>query len=376
MIRRVYIHNFKSFVNFEIRLGDFQLFTGPNGGGKSAFFDLLGRLKTLICEGERISKVFPSDNRTYGIKDAADGMKVELELHDTEKNLFSYSLEVQYDDHGKQQRILEETLTFNQTPLFEAHLGNAQLYGDDGGKGPAFPMDWTQSGVGFIMPGKDNRRMSWFKDRLARVWVVRIVPDLIKADSHEETTYPRSDLANFADWYRHLAQAQPDIIYEITDVLRIRMPGFRALRLKDAGEGKMLYAGFENETGGAAVDIPFRLLSEGQKALICLYTILFALFSHENATLCMDEPENFLALPEIQPWLDRFYEICEDDNRQGLLISHHPRIINFLAADTGAWFSRDNGTGPTRVFPIVADGKGPISVDQLVERGWIDGGQG
>jgi len=67
MIRRVYIHNFKSFINFEIRFGDFQLFCGPNGGGKSALFEVLGRLKALVCQGERINSVFPPGNRTRGI---------------------------------------------------------------------------------------------------------------------------------------------------------------------------------------------------------------------------------------------------------------------------------------------------------------------
>ena len=171
----------------------------------------------------------------------------------------------------------------------------------------------------------------------------------------------------------YLAQAQPDVIQKLTSDLRFRLPGFHTLRLKDAGEGKILYASFESDVGKKSIDIPFGQISEGQKALIGLYAALYGLFSDNDATLCVDEPENFLALPEVQPWLDRLYEMCQEETRQGLIISHHPCVLNFLAADTGIWFERSNGTGPTRNWAISLNADSLISVDQLIERGWIDG---
>jgi predicted ATPase len=376
MLRRIYVHNFKSFINFEVRLGDFHLLAGPNGGGKSALFDVIGRIKALICGGARVQSVFPPENRTLGIAGAEGSLKVELDVEDREKNMFSYQLEVAYDEYHGQQRISVETLTFNQTPLFESRLGEAQLYRDNGSQGPNFPMDWRQSGVGFLMASKDNKKMTWFKNRLFRVWILRIIPDLIGEESRKEARSPDSHLADFADWYRYLAQAHPDIVYEVSEALRTRISGFRALRLRDVGEGKILYASFESDLGTKPVDIGFKQLSEGQKALIGLYTTFYGLFAETDATLCVDEPENFLALPEIQPWLDGIYEACEEEGKQGLVISHHPRVLNFLAADAGIWLERENGVGPTRTFDIRVDAKGPISIDQLVERGWIDGGEG
>ena len=170
---------------------------------------------------------------------AEGSLRVELDMDDRENNLFSYQLEVEYDEVHGQQRISFEKLTFNQTPLFESRLGEAQLYRDGGSQGPNFPMDWSQSGVGFLMPGKDNKKMTWFKNRLSRVWILRIVPDLIEEESRKEALSPESHLGNFADWYRYLAQAQPDIVYNLTESLRSRIPGFRAIRLRDAGEGKI-----------------------------------------------------------------------------------------------------------------------------------------
>jgi hypothetical protein len=373
MIRRIYVHNFKSFINFEVRFGDFQLLAGPNGGGKSALFDVLGRLKALVCQQERIHSAFPPDNRTRGMTGAEGSIRVELDLEDPGKNVFQYSLEVEYEDSLSLQRISAEKLTLNQMPLFESSLGEAQLYKDNGEPGPNFPVDWSQSGVGFIMPSNVNTKMTWFKNRLSRIWMLRIVPDLIAEESRREVVWPSPNLADFADWYRFLVQSRPDVIYDLTETLRSRIDGFRSLRLKDAGEGKLLFASFEGDKGAKPVDISFQQLSEGQKALIGLYSTFYGLFAEESATLCVDEPENFLALPEIQPWLDSVYEASEDQDKQVFLISHHPRIINFLAAETGIWFERENGTGPTRTFSIQADPKSPLSIDQLIERGWIDG---
>lgn len=373
MIRRLYIHNFKSFINFEIRFDNFQLLTGANGVGKSAMFDVLGRLKAFVCNSERIQSVFPSENTSKGISGNDGLMRIELDMQNSADALYCYTLVMEYDDINHQQHIAEERLTYNQSPLFESIKGAAQLYRDNGSAGPNFPMDWTQSGVGFVMAGKDTTKMTWFKERLSRVWILRIAPDMIKDESRREAISPQSNLNDFADWYRYLAQTQPDVIQKLTNDLRFRLPGFHTLRLKDAGEGKILYASFESEVGKKSIDIPFGQISEGQKALIGLYAALYGLFSDNDATLCVDEPENFLALPEVQPWLDRLYEMCQEETRQGLIISHHPRVLNFLAADTGIWFERSNGTGPTRNWAISLNADSLISVDQLIERGWIDG---
>ena len=112
-------------------------------------------------------------------------------------------------------------------------------------------------------------------------------------------------------------------------------------------------------------------LSDGERALIALYTLIHCL-PDDGATLCIDEPENFLALPEIGPWLDRFDERCAEPPQQGILISHHPRPINLLARDAGYWIDRDGPLAPTRVRRIEpGTGAAGVSMDQLVERGWV-----
>jgi len=57
---------------------------------------------------------------------------------------------------------------------------------------------------------------------------------------------------------------------------------------------------------------------------------------------------------------------------QAILISHHPRLLNFLARDAGVWLSRDDGVGPTRVKPLAGtEDESGLAVSQLIERGWM-----
>jgi hypothetical protein len=74
-------------------------------------------------------------------------------------------------------------------------------------------------------------------------------------------------------------------------------------------------------------------------------------------------------LPEIQPWLNKLYDECDDRNLQVLLVSHHPKIINFLANESGYWFNIENQL--TRVQKISLENKNALSIAELVERGWI-----
>lgn len=85
-------------------------------------------------------------------------------------------------------------------------------------------------------------------------------------------------------------------------------------------------------------------------------------------SLFIDEPENFLALREIQPWLAALEQEVGDGVEQAVLISHHPEIIDYLGAAAGRWFSRPRG-GPARVSPDAPE-TGGLSLSETVARGW------
>lgn len=371
MLTRLYIHNFRTFVNFEVEFGEMCLLMGPNGAGKTALMTVLDRLRQLIGESARIHDVFPLAERSAGLAGAEGEMRFELDMVDASGGRYGYGLHIEVDAERGLQRVGREWLKYNGKPLFSAERGDAQLYRDNHSAGPAFPMDWSLSGVGFLMRSADNTLLTAFKDQLRRLYFIHIQPGAMSDESRSEAARPDTQLANFADWYRHLALAMPERLHLLTEDLRERLPGFIGLRFREAGDGKLLFADFHAEMGGK-VSLRFSALSEGQKALVGLYTVLRAVPGVEVSVLCIDEPENFLALPEIQPWLDGLSDVVEGEECQVVLISHHPRLLNFLAAEQGIWLERTAGTGPTRVRPIdVGASEGGLGMDDLIERGWI-----
>src|SRR5579863_5857692 len=64
MLKRVYIDNFRSLVNFELTLGQQQLILGLNGSGKSTLLEVLGAVKRLVTGDAHPEALFPDTSRT------------------------------------------------------------------------------------------------------------------------------------------------------------------------------------------------------------------------------------------------------------------------------------------------------------------------
>jgi predicted ATPase len=147
------------------------------------------------------------------------------------------------------------------------------------------------------------------------------------------------------------------------------IPGFDSFSLKEAGEAKVLKVLFDapgSQKRPMAFD--FSELSDGQKVLAALYALLF-LLKDEGYSLFLDEPDNFVALREIQPWLTALMDACGDSIEQAILISHHPEIIDHLALRSGRWFDRDNN-GPARVTHHPKAQVEGLTASETVARGW------
>ena len=165
-------------------------------------------------------------------------------------------------------------------------------------------------------------------------------------------------------------QDDPRENQELLASLREAIDDFKFLELEFAGENiRLLVADFGRQSG--SVKTGFNELSDGQRCLICLYMILHFVAAKGN-TIVIDEPENFISLAEIQPWLMKLIDLVEDRKGQAILISHHPELINQLAPGHGVQFVRD-GIGSVRVEPFRGDPDSSLPPAELVARGWERG---
>jgi hypothetical protein len=79
---------------------------------------------------------------------------------------------------------------------------------------------------------------------------------------------------------------------------------------------------------------------DGQRALVALYSLI-RLASGQGYTLFLDEPDNYVALAEIQPWLIDLADACGGNIPQAVLCSHHPELIDYLGADRGVFLEHE-----------------------------------
>lgn len=366
MLQRIYVNNFRCLVNFELKLNQINLLLGSNGSGKSSIFDVLGKIQDFVSGDARIYDLFSLSDTTRW--QTLDKQRFEVDIALGEE-YYSYQLLLERDTRKPRIKVEEETLLLNGKPLFSFRDGTARLYGDDHSEGPSYPFDLTLSGVGFVDERPNQRCLARFKQALEKVILVRPLPALMRPSSDREEARLVPTMENFVSWYRRISQEHGRAVMDIHEALRQVLPEFHSLDLKVLGEtSKILRVNFQPAGDGRLVSFDFSELSDGQKMLIALYTLVFGL-KDKGISLFVDEPDNFVTLREIQPWLLNLLDACGDWIEQTVLISHHPELINYLVGDGyGRWLTRE-GTGAVRILenPKFIEG---LSVSETMARGW------
>ncbi len=236
-----------------------------------------------------------------------------------------------------------------------------------------FPFDSRQSFLSLIEPRADNSLLTEFKEWLSRLIYIQIDPKRMETLAEEEALFPTSDLGNFAAWYWRLRIAEEIGTENLRNTLREVIDGFDSFYLKDFGpKTKILSVRVRSPNGQAAnVDsTEFDELSDGQRALVGLYTLLHCGLTH-NATLCIDEPDNFVALSEIQPWIMALTDkIEQSDSAQVLIASHHPELMNQLASQHGIIIERPDGWATAPPRPYAPPDDTVLTPAEIIARGW------
>jgi len=359
MLKRLYVHNYKCLVNFEINFDqDISLFLGANGSGKSTVFEVLAKLRRVVVGEEKVENVFDHRDAPRWLG-SGNIMRFELDF-ETDGSISKYILTLALYS-WPEISIEEESLFMNNDKILECKDEKLSLYGKDQ---TDLSFDHSRSSLSRYYKGLP------FLNYLNTLFIIRINPYEMVSTISKANSDIKTNFSNFAEWFADLNEKSRREVSVFETAMRGILPGYEYFKIDPAGQAKVLMFEFENTTNKKApLRYYFNELSEGQKVLIALYALIYC--TPENSLLCIDEPENFLALPEIQPWLNELRDKCKERNLQTLLISHHPSLINFLAPDSGYWFSRpDNHTIYEKITEHGDDG---LSLAQLIEMGWIYG---
>lgn len=367
MFNRLWVDNYKCLVNFELRLGETSLLLGANGSGKTSVLDVVRALRQLLSGTVRVADpdVFPT--RTLTRWDSRDLQVAEVEVALAD-DVLRYRVEVEHERATRRARIrLEELVDASGDPLFKCKMGTVQLYRDDGSMGPQYHVDWTESALARVAPRPDNRRLTAFLEFFGRVVVCGLIPPAYRAQSVRESEHLAADGHDFADWYRHAVQEHPDRVQAFVAGLQDAIGGFRGIRLEKVGDEARSVM-IMQENNGARYEMRLDEASDGERALATLYALLHL---GQGSTLLLDEPDNYVGLPEIQPWLIALSDACGDTVSQAVLCSHHPEAIDYLGSDSGIFLRRESsGVATAHYGPRREVAKPGLKLSELIARGW------
>lgn len=379
MLKRLYVHNYKCLVNFEINFDqDISLFLGANGSGKTSVFSALHELQKFIISHIRLDdkrldtkdQIFKASTLTRWGDELIQKFEIEIEGNG---GAYKYALEIEHQPEKNLARVTSESLSFDNQPLYKflieeergMSVGKGRLFNDNkpNNDGIFYATDWFSSGISSVQERYDNKKLIWFKKWMESLFIIHINPSAMKIDMDRDEARPELDLSNYAAWLNHWNNENREGVFSVETQLKGIIKDFSYFKFSQAGTKKILEAKINKYF------YRFDELSDGQKALAALYTLIYCI--PENSVVCIDEPENFLALPEIQPWLNILEEQCNEKNLQALLISHHPSLINLLAPGSGYWFARQDNHA--RIEKITEQDNDGLSLAQLIEIGWIYG---
>lgn len=373
MIHEVYIDNYRCLTNFRIEPSAFQLWLGDNGSGKTSVLDALRCIQHVLA-GAHVEDVFAASSLTAWDtrNDQTFGVKLEIGGED-----YEYELTVEHQRERKVCRIKRESLTWKGQTFFlfadgEAHLFRIHRDTQVAEEGAKFSANGRRSVIPTVAARDDNVPLQRFRSEVGRWLIVQPIPLTVAQGAETESRTLSSYAENFAPWYRHVLQENPGICYRASRALADVLPGFEELSLREDGEVRRLKAAFRIDRHDYSFN--FADLSDGQRQLIILYTILESLRHGVFSVLLIDEPDNFVSSREIDPFVDALQDVCESPppscpTPQVIIASHHPEIVNRLAHGSELWFARKNGahvvTGP---FPAVPG----LTPAETIARGWED----
>ncbi len=360
-LERIYIHNYRCFEHFELRPEGRSLLLGYNGSGKSSLFDALAALQDLITGSKDTNEVFP--RHTLALASGARDQHFELDIASPWGVLY-YKLHVLHEPNRNVSKIDTEFVSLDDEPLYTYDHGTVGLYDDSSAKS-TFSFTSRRSFLASLEPQSTYQKLVWLKEFITGIWILRLNPTMMSGAALSDETFLARDASNFGVFCRDLLTDAPHTVERAKEMLCEVLDGFEAMRMQQVGRSRVLVVRWR-KPGKDAYEIDFDRLSDGQKVLIALYVILFGV-APRATVLCLDEPDNFVSIREIQPFLIELSNICDDTGLLPLVISHSSEVIDFYGAKRAVLFERPDGA-PSRIGTLDTDS--PLKLSELMARGW------
>lgn len=346
MLKRIYVHNFRCFENFEFRPLDSwaSLLLGSNGSGKStlkhvlAIFQSIGRGKTRVGE-----LVKPTDF-TRGNTSAP--MRFELEVA-LDGHVFVYTLALELPHRFKEVRVLEEKLSMDGNAIFSRDIAEVAVPKKKGKEQGTFTIDWHLAALPVIGTSAASNRpdlVRW----MARMVLLAPVPQQISGEAQSAEIALNQSANNLADWLADLLEGYPAAYTTIVEHLQHSMPDLTSFRFERLGrDSRALMVQFSKEHENFELSISD--LSDGEKCFFLSGVLLAANQLGQPLFAFWDEPDNYLAVGEVNQFIVSLKRNFVRRKGQLFVTSHNPETVNCFSQDSIWVMGRRNRLEPTIV---------------------------
>lgn len=379
MLNKVIVENYKSLAEFSMDFAESScaFISGVNGIGKSTLFEVLTLIREVSALGSALVdatgafRVMGGTVTRWKSEAKHQSFALTMTLDGAE---YHHRLVFDAETPLGRPRIRHEHLECDGVPLYDCREGKLTIYNDGGTPKVNFHVDWEKSFMASIAERPENTKLIRFRKGLFRLLYVRPNPFVMASTSPHEVTYPEQDLRNFVSWLRHLKQSGSDEVYnELLEKLKLVVPGLCSLTLADIGDrAKELFVEIKATERTPRLRYAFSELSEGQRLLIALYTVL-TFETKEEVILCLDEPDNFLSIAEVAPLIATIQDCCDENVAlQVIVASHHPEFYKRIGLNQGYVFtaSPSESVVAHRMNTLLRNEAEILPVDEIFARGW------
>ena len=347
MLQRLYIHNFKTFQNFELKPEGrhSSLLLGKNGAGKSSVAHALRVLQSVGRGVNRVGQLV-TPRQFFGGHTAAP-MRLEVDVVLQGQN-FRYNLALELPEKFKELRVLEERLECEGHTVYERAQAQVSLRKlPDAAAGDArFLVDWHLVALPLIQVQSEADPVHIFKTWLAHMVVIAPVPAVMADESTDESLWPVADARNAVDWLAGLLGQYPAAYTVIDRYLKEVMPDLHDFKYESLGkESKRLVVQFKSE--GRLLPLGFDELSDGEKCFFLCAIIVAANQAYGSLFCFWDEPDNYLSLAEVGHFVMQLRSAFEQQG-QIIMTTHNEEAIRRFARDNTWLLGRKSHLEPTQ----------------------------
>lgn len=349
VIKRLYVHNFRCLENFELPISGQSsvLLIGKNGAGKTTVSFAIEILQKIARGTNRVGGLVKPKDLTRGRSDVPMRFEIEVEL---ESKIYAYVIAFEYPEGFRDLRVHEEKLTVDGKPVYSRKVSQVYLAKTGQENEAKFIIDWHLVALPIIQLQPTKNPLSVFKQWLANMLILRPMPSLIRGDSDQETLQPNPPVSDFSAWFSGLLAHAPSAYTRIDEYLKQVMPDLNDIKNPEIGtDSRSLFVQFSNSQG--SLTLPFEDLSDGEKCFMICALVLAANHAYGPLFCFWDEPDNYLALSEVQHFVMALRRAFQSGG-QLIATSHNQEAIRCFSDENTLVLHRKSHLEPTIIRSV------------------------